>query len=93
MLAVERGPKRAETPRWSSAMMLGDGALRADDAVASHRAADGDGPSVKAARTYAVGTSRGAVAAVTRVGPRSLPSGRTFLAASGMSCDVSELMI
>jgi hypothetical protein len=74
MLAVERGPKRAETPRWSSAMMLGDGALRADDAVASHRAADGDGPSVKAARTYAVGTSRGAVAAVTRVGPRSCPA-------------------
>ena len=36
--------------------------LRADDAVASHRAADGTGRSMKRARTYAHGISRGAVA-------------------------------
>ena len=40
-------------------------ALRADDAVASHRAVDGAGPSIKAARTYAHGTSTGAVTAVS----------------------------
>jgi hypothetical protein len=37
-------------------------ALRSDDAVASRRAADGTVPSIEAARTYAHGTSRGAVA-------------------------------
>ena len=43
------------------------GGPRADDLVASHRAADGAGPSIEAARTYAHGTSRGAAAAVSRV--------------------------
>jgi hypothetical protein len=41
--------------------------LRADDAVASHRGADGPVPSIQPARTYAHGTSRGAVA-VMRAG-------------------------
>jgi hypothetical protein len=36
-------------------------ALCADDAVASHRAADGAGPSIEGARTCAHGTSTGAV--------------------------------
>ena len=36
--------------------------LRADDAMASHRAADGVGPPIEGARTYAGGTPRGAVA-------------------------------
>ena len=39
---------------------------RADGAVASHRAADGAVPSIEAARTYARGTSRGAVARFAR---------------------------
>ena len=41
--------------------------LRADDAVASHRAADGAGPSIEPGRTYAHGTTMGAVAAVSCV--------------------------
>jgi hypothetical protein len=37
-------------------------ARRAGDAAASHTAADGAGPSIEGARTYAHATSRGAVA-------------------------------
>jgi hypothetical protein len=42
-------------------------ALRADTVVASRRAADGAIPSIEPARTYAHGTSTGAVAAVSCV--------------------------
>ena len=41
--------------------------LRADDVVASHRAADGAAPSIEPGRTYAHGTTMGAVAAVSCV--------------------------
>jgi hypothetical protein len=39
-----------------------DAGLRADDAVTSHRAADGAVPSIEGARTYAHFISRGAMA-------------------------------
>jgi hypothetical protein len=55
--------------RWPAVMTPRNGGLRADDAVASHSAVDGGGPSIDAARTYAGGISRGAVAAVTCVWP------------------------
>ena len=60
---------RAKARRWPAVMTPRIGGLRADDAVASRRAADGAGPSIEAARTYAGGISRGAVAAVTCVWP------------------------
>jgi hypothetical protein len=71
-------PRRAcQTPakahRWSAVMTPKDGGLRADDVAASHRAVDGDGPSIRDARTYAHGTSRGAVAAVSCVWPTIRP--------------------
>jgi hypothetical protein len=71
-------PRRAcQTPakahRWSAVMTPRDGGLRADDVAASHRAVDGDGPSIRDARTYAHGTSRGAVAAVSCVWPTIRP--------------------
>jgi hypothetical protein len=47
--------------RWPAVMTPRHAALRADDAVASHRAADGAGPSIEGARTCAHGISRGAV--------------------------------
>ena len=50
-------------------------ALRSDDAVASRRAADGTVPSIEAARTYAHGTSSGAVA-VSRVWWSTLTPGQ-----------------
>ena len=59
--------------RWSAVMTPRDGGLRADDAVASHSAADGAGPSIKGARTYAHGTSSGAVAAVSCGWPAIVP--------------------
>ena len=68
-LAAESVPL-ALTARDSAAVMTPrDVGLRADDVVASHRAADGGGPSIEGARTGAHGTSRRAVAAVSRVGP------------------------
>ena len=39
-------PKRATTRRWSAVMTPRDAGLRADDAVTSHRAADGAVPSI-----------------------------------------------
>ena len=59
--------------------------LRADDAVASHRAGDEAGPSIEGARTYAHGTSAGATAAVSCVwsadqtGPNARNCGRPRL--------------
>ena len=61
---------RAKPPpsrRWSAVMTLKHVGLRADGVVASHRAADGAGPSIEGARTCAHATSRGAAAAVSRV--------------------------
>ena len=55
--------------RWPAVMTPRLAGLRADDVVASHRAADGAGPSIEPGRTYAHGTSRGAVAAVSCVWP------------------------
>ena len=55
-------PKRATTRRWSAVMTPRDAGLRADDAVTSHRAADGAVPSIEGARTYAHFISRGAMA-------------------------------
>ena len=52
-----------------------DVGLQADDLVASHRAVGGGGPSIKYARTYAGGTSRGAVAVLRAFGPRAAPPG------------------
>ena len=48
---------------WPAVMTPRHAAPRADDAVASHRAADGAGPSIEGARTYAHFISRGAGAA------------------------------
>jgi hypothetical protein len=53
--------------RWLAVMTPRDDGLRAAEVVASHRAADGTGPSIEPARTHAGGISRGAVAAVTCV--------------------------
>ena len=61
-LAAEGVPKALTTRRWPAAMTPRRAALRADDAVASHRAADGAGFPIKGARTHAHATSRGAVA-------------------------------
>jgi hypothetical protein len=80
-------PRRAcQTPakahRWSAVMTPRDGGLRADDVAASHRAVDGDGPSIRDARTYAHGTSRGAVAAVSCVWPTIRPILKKLLMAN-----------
>ena len=56
-----RAPKK--TPR--------DAGPRADEVAASHRAADGAGPSIEGARTCAHGTSRGAAAVLRACCPRS----------------------
>ena len=61
-LAAESVPKRATTCRWSAVVTPRDAGLRADDAVTSHRAADGAVPSIEGARTYAHFISRGAMA-------------------------------
>jgi hypothetical protein len=68
-LAAEGVSEALNSRRWPAVMTPRIGGLRADDAVASRRAADGAGPSIEAARTYAGGISRGAVAAVTCVWP------------------------
>jgi hypothetical protein len=65
-------PNASAERRWPAVMTPRLVALRADDAVASHRAADGAGPSIEAARTYAHGTSTGAVTAVSCFRPRSV---------------------
>eukprot|EP01046_Picozoa_sp_COSAG06_P024645 COSAG06_NODE_2021_length_7833_cov_3.800233_3_plen_215_part_00 len=65
--------KTLNSARWPAVMTLKHAAQRSDDAVASHRAADGDGPSIEAARTHAHATSRGAGAAVSCVRP--IPEG------------------
>jgi hypothetical protein len=72
-------PNARRARRWSAAMTPRDGGLRADDVAASHRAVDGAGPSIKAARTYAHGTRRGAVAAVSCVWPRDPDQSESFL--------------
>ena len=66
--AVAEGvPNRRRRVGWSAVMTLKHVGLRADGVVASHRAADGAGPSIEGARTCAHATSRGAAAAVSRV--------------------------
>jgi hypothetical protein len=65
-------PNASAERRWPAVMTPRLAALRADDAVASHRAADGAGSSIEAARTYAHGTSTGAVTAVSCFRPRSV---------------------
>jgi hypothetical protein len=60
-LAAESAPKALTSRRWPAVMTPRNGGLRAADAVASHRAVDGAGPSVEGARTHAGGISRGAV--------------------------------
>ena len=65
--AAESVPNAATTRRWPAVMTPRDGGLRACDLVASHRAADGPGPSIEGARIHARCISRGAVAAVTGV--------------------------
>eukprot|EP01046_Picozoa_sp_COSAG06_P038466 COSAG06_NODE_4441_length_4263_cov_1.817003_3_plen_101_part_00 len=69
MLASSRpsGPRRDNPEaraarRWPAVMTPKRAARRAGDAAASHTAADGAGPSIEGARTYAHATSRGAVA-------------------------------
>jgi hypothetical protein len=61
-LAAEGVPKALTTRRWPAVLTPRRAALRADDAVASHRAVDGAGFPIKGARTHAHATSRGAVA-------------------------------
>ena len=61
-LAAEGVLKARDSRRWPAVMTPRNGGLRADDAVASHSAVDGGGPSIDAARTYAGGISRGAAA-------------------------------
>jgi hypothetical protein len=60
-LAAESAPKALTSRRWPAVMTPRNGGLRAADAVASHRAADGAGPSIEGAWTHAGGISRGAV--------------------------------
>ena len=55
-------PEAVNTRLWPAVMTPRLAGLRADDAVASHRAADGAGPPIAGARTCAGGTPRGAVA-------------------------------
>jgi hypothetical protein len=66
-LAAEGVPNALKSCRWCAVMAPRHAGLRAEDAVASHRAADGAVPSIKHARTYAHCTSRGAAAAVSCV--------------------------
>jgi hypothetical protein len=47
--------------RWPAVMTPREGVLRAAEAVAAHRAADGAVPSIQGARKYVCGISRGAV--------------------------------
>ena len=54
-------PKAHHQRIWPAVLTLKRAALRADDAVASHRAADGAGPPIEGARTCAHGTTTGAV--------------------------------
>ena len=61
-LAAEGVLKARDSRRWPAAMTPRNGGLTADDAVASHSAADGGGPSMDGARTHAGGISRGAAA-------------------------------
>ena len=70
-----------------------DGALRADEVVASHSAADGAGPSIEGARTYAHGTSAGATAARLglRLGSADL-AGQTLAAAQTLPLRVKPLV-
>jgi hypothetical protein len=68
-LTAESVPRALKSRRWPAVMTPRVVGLRAAEAVASHRAADGAGPSIEAARTYAHGTSRGAVAAVSCAWP------------------------
>ena len=66
------GVKKAHKTRvWPAVMAPRLAGLRADDAVASHRAADGVGPSIEGGRTYAHATPRGAVAVLSAFCPRS----------------------
>jgi hypothetical protein len=64
------GVQKAHRTRvWPAAMAPRLAGLRADDAVASHRAVDGVGPSIEGARTYAHATPRGAVAVLSAFCP------------------------
>ena len=65
-------PDGSEERRWTAVMAPRHAELGADDAVASHRAADGAGPSIEAARTHASGSSRGAAAVSRALGPPQL---------------------
>ena len=56
---------------WPAVLTPKHAALRARGAVASHRAADGAGPSIEGARTYAHGFPRGAVAVSSAFRSRS----------------------
>jgi hypothetical protein len=67
-LAAESVPDGLKRRRWPAVMTPRHAAQRADDVGASHRAADGGGPSLQGARTHMYGTSRGAVAAVSCAG-------------------------
>jgi hypothetical protein len=62
--ARESLPRSSSTRLWPAVMAPRLAGLRAHDAVASHRAADGAVPSIKGARTHAHGTSRGAAARI-----------------------------
>ena len=66
-LAAKPAPKALTARRRPAVMTSRDATLRADEAAASHRAADGACPSIPCARTYARATSTGAVAAVSCV--------------------------
>jgi hypothetical protein len=66
-------PEAVKTQFWPAVMAPRRTGLSADDAAASHRAADGAVPSIEAARTRAHGTTRGAVAVSRTFCPRSLP--------------------
>jgi hypothetical protein len=59
-LAAEGGPKPSGERLWPAVTTPRRAGLRADGAVASHRAADGAVPSIEAARTRAHFISRGA---------------------------------
>ena len=61
-LATESLPNASEMRWWPAVMAPRHAGLGATDVVASHRAADGAGPPIEAARTYAHFTSRGAAA-------------------------------
>ena len=72
-LAAQGVPNVPTELRWPAAMRPRNGGLPAGAVAAWHGAADGAGPSIEGARTYAHGTSRGAVAVMrARFGPRSV---------------------